>query len=101
MSFLSPTILKYAQHYVWGLVASTFNGGIMGICALAVMEEQQKLPEGITRHVLLHTFGTSCAGAALLYFKAHPLPEKIPPDPLSSATNPPLAVAAPTVPKIP
>lgn len=88
---MNPTILKYVQHYVWGLVASMFNGGIMGIGALAVMEEQQKLPEGLTAHVLLHTFAVACFGSAVIYFKAHPLPEKLP-------DAPPLATAAPTIP---
>lgn len=93
---MNPTILKYVQHYVWGLVASMFNGGIMGIGALAVMEEQQKLPEGLTAHVLLHTFAVSCFGSAVIYFKAHPLPEKLPDTP-ASPVAPPLAAAAPTV----
>lgn len=99
MPSINPTFLKYAQHYVWGLVASTFNGGIMGIGALAVMEEQQKLPEGITAHVLLHTFAVSCFGSAIIYFKAHPLPEKLP-DPPAAAVSPPLASAAPTAPVV-
>ncbi len=75
---------QVALHYVWGLVASTFNGGIMGLGALGIMEEQKKLPEGITKHVIVHTFAVACAIHALLYFQKNPLPERFPAD-----TNPP------------
>jgi hypothetical protein len=78
------------MHYVWGLVASSFNGGIMGLGALGIMSEQQKLPEGFTAHVLLHTFGVACGIHALLYFKQNPLPEKFPTD-----TVPPLPTPVP------
>ena len=70
-------LIHYAKHYLFGLVTSTFNGGITGIAALAVMEEQGKLPEGITKHVILHTFAVACLGHAVLYFQANPLPEKL------------------------
>ncbi len=95
MISMPPTLKKYLRHYVWGLTASTFNGGIMGVGALAVMAEQQKLPEGFTLHVLAHTFGVACAGTALMYFKQHPLPEKLPDEP---EPRTPLAVAAPNPP---
>ena len=75
---MSTIIEKYAKHYLWGLVASTFNGGISGVVALGIMEEQAKLPEGITGHVMLHTFAVSCAFHALVYFKQHPLPDQLP-----------------------
>ena len=92
---MNPTFLKYLKHYTWGLVASTFNGGITGIVALGVLEEQSKLPEGITAHVLAHTFLVSCGMHALFYFQKHPLPEQLPDTP--QQLNPP-AVAAPNGP---
>lgn len=83
----TDNVLHYAKHYGWGLVASAFNGGIMGLGALGIMSEQQKLPEGITAHVLLHTFTVACGIHALLYFKQHPLPEALPEPP--DRPNPP------------
>lgn len=90
---MNPIVLKYAKHYIWGLIAATFNGGIAGLVALGVMEEQGKLPEGITRHVLLHTFAVSCTAHAIIYFKQHPLPEQLP-DP-AQEDKPKTATATP------
>ena len=75
---MNAIIIKYARHYLWGLGAVTFNGGITGIVGLGIMEEQNKLPEGITRHVLFHTFAVAGVVHLLMYFKQHPLPEQLP-----------------------
>ena len=74
---MNPTLIHYIKHYAFGVATSAFNGGITGLSALCVMGEAGKLPEGITAHVLIHTFAVSCAVHGLIWLKANPFPEKL------------------------
>ena len=83
---ISPKILHWCKHYFYGLLAQSFNGAMTGIFALGIMGEQGKLPEGVTFHVLAHTFAVSFGLHILLYFKSNPLPSQLPEDSIPSIT---------------
>ena len=84
----SDKIKSFAKHYFFGLLTSSWNGGIgavsgiVGIDALAMTGASQQ-----ARVLNWHEMGAAFGGAvflhAIMYFKSHPLPETL-------DTNPPL-----------
>ena len=68
------TLWKYVLHYLWGLVATAFNGGVTSVVAIVAEMTGGKLPEGITWHGCWQTFVVAAAVHAILYFSSHPIP---------------------------
>lgn len=70
--------LTYCKHYAWGLVASSFNGGITSVVAIVAEWVDGKLPQGVTWTGCWHVFAASCVVHAVLYFGSHPIPVMLP-----------------------
>jgi hypothetical protein len=77
-------------HYFFGLFAKSFNGatvaldGFLGLAAGAAISESVTKPNW---QVAAAIFGTAFVRNALVYFKEHPVPEKLP-----ELTQPPFSV---------
>lgn len=75
------TIWTYVKHYCYGLFAKSFNGGIsavdagIGLAVGSVVSNTVQVPNWqMLASVFLVSFGRS----ALMYFRDHPIPEKLP-----------------------
>ena len=69
---------KVVIHYLWGLLATMFNGGITSVVAIVAEFANGKLPEGLTWTGCWHTFAISCVIHGILYFSSHPIPVTLP-----------------------
>ena len=74
-------IRRWIAHYFFGLFAKSFNGatvaldGFLGLAAGAAVSESVVKPNW---QVAAAIFATAFVRNALLYFKEHPIPEKLP-----------------------
>lgn len=87
-------------HYLFGVIASAFNGGISSVTAFlgeAGYSAATQISGNAATHTmdakdLFHTFIGAAVIHALFYFKSHPVPEALPPDLFRAVTaNSPLA----------
>ena len=82
MSDATQTQLKaFLAHYLRGAAASAFNGGVTALSALIGTAGAHSLGakcEELSPVQVIYTFLGSAGVAALLYFKANPLPVDAP-----------------------
>lgn len=69
---------KLVLHYLWGLLATMFNGGVTSVVAIVAEFTDGKLPEGVTWHNSLHVFVASSVIHGIFYFSSHPIPVTLP-----------------------
>lgn len=70
-----------ALHYVWGLIAAMFNGGIAAIVGTAGIDSAAKLDPKISAlnfHTIMALFVSAAVWSGFWYFKANPLPSHLP-----------------------
>lgn len=75
------TFKAFAVHYLKGAAASAFNGGVTALSALVGTAGAHALGANVSEldvRQIAFTFVGSAAVAALLYFKAHPIPVDAP-----------------------
>ena len=76
---MNPKILSAIRHYLAGLIASSWNGGIgavagiLGIDAVAMSGATQT--HVLNWHEMLAAFGGAFVLHAIMWLKSHPLPE--------------------------
>lgn len=83
----------YIAHYLYGLFANSFNGGISAMDAvigLAVGSTMVDDIHAINWKGAAAVFLVTCARSAIRYFKDNPIPEKFefPEDPSEQPENP-------------
>lgn len=88
---ITKTIWRYVAHYVYGMFAKSFNSGItavdaaIGLAVGAAVTSEVSKP---TFLAVLSIFGTTFGRSCLMYFRDHPIPEKLPD---AVPTNPPFS----------
>jgi hypothetical protein len=100
-------ILSLAVHYLYGLFAQSWQGGITAISVIVKEFAEGKLASQGIWVTVWHAFISGVAVNAFLYLYAHPLPAALPPGiadtpmaRLRQATNP-AAVLVPSQPAKP
>lgn len=77
---MKAKILSYLCHYIYGLFAQCFNGGITSLVAITALDTTGRLPEGVTFTLCWHIYGTAIGVHALLYLHEHQVPSQLPTD---------------------
>src|SRR6266700_617427 len=75
------TIWSFIKHYVYGLFAKSFNGGISAMDAFIGLSVGAAVTSDITKpnwQAAAAVFVVSFARSGLMYFKDNPLPAKLP-----------------------
>lgn len=75
------TIWHIIGHYTYGMFATSFNSSITAIDAVIGLSVGAATSDSVTKpnwQAALAVFGTSFVRSCFLYFKSHPLPEKLP-----------------------
>lgn len=75
------TVKRYIAHYFYGMFAKSFNSGILAVDAaigLAVGASVSPEVAKPTLLAILSIFGVSYGRSCLMWFKDHPIPEKLP-----------------------
>ncbi len=88
-------------HYLYGVIAQGVNGGVATVASIAGLDtvslfvtDVPKITPHLALGIFLGSFGWNC----FFYFKAHPLPDKLPDD-LTSFQAAVQSVVPPSPPK--
>lgn len=90
---MTPKLRSTIRHYCYGLVASCWNAAVQSVCVGfgAGMADVTGVADlrSVTPHQILSTVGGTVLLHAFLFFKAHPLPEKLSDVTIAVPTQPP------------